>query len=116
MGLLMQGVIPEQYPAEGPQVHLQRLQQLLPQLEQEGTIDQAFMVLFNTYVQKVQSLVMQTQMLQQQAAQFAGMMSGGGGGGTSGGSGEGGGMTPQPQGQLMDESLPGAKGMMGQGF
>lgn len=116
MGLLLQGVIPEQYPAEGPQIHLQRLEQLLPDLQREGSADQSFMVLYNTYVQKVQSLVMQAQVLQQQAAQFAGMMSGGGGGGTSGGSGEGGGMTPQPQNQLMDESLPGAKGMMGQGF
>lgn len=112
MGLIMQGIIPEQYPAEGPEIHLQRLKQLLPQLQQEGSVDASFMVLYNTYVQRVQSLVMQTQMLQQQAAQFAGMMSGGGGGGTSGGAGEGngGGMTPQPQGQLMDESLPGAGG------
>lgn len=112
MGLLMQGVIPEQYPAEGPQIHLQRLQQLLPHLREEGSADPAFMVLYNTYVQKVQSQVQQVQLLAQQAAQFAGMMSGGGGGGTSGGAGEGGGsqMTPQPQGQLLDETLPGAGG------
>jgi hypothetical protein len=111
IGLLFQGYIPEQLPSEGPQMHLVRLQQLLQHLQQEQSVDQAFMVLYNTYVQKVQGLVMQTQMMAQQSAQFAGMLSGGGGGGTSGQSGgDSGGLTPQPQGQLLDESLPGAGG------
>jgi hypothetical protein len=115
MGLLMQGYIPEQHPTEGPQMHMVRLQQLLPQLQQEGSIDQSFMALYNAYVQKVQGLVQQAQMMAQQSAQFAGMLSGGGGGGTSGqsGGGEGGGMTPQPPGQLLDESLPSNNGNMG---
>jgi len=119
IGDLLNGVIPEQLPSEGPQMHLHRLQQLLPQLQREGAVDAAFQLLYQTYVQKVQALVAQSHQMARAAGQFSSMLSGQGGGQPSNnGSGEGGGgeMMPQPQGQLMDESLPGAKGMMGQGF
>lgn len=115
MGLLFQGYIPEQLPAEGPQLHLARLDQLAADLQREGAMDAAFMVLLNTYKAKVQAMVQQAQQMAMQAAQFSSMLSGQGGGSMPN-QGQGGGMTPQPQGQLMDESLPGAKGMMGQGF
>jgi hypothetical protein len=109
IGLLLNGVIPEQLPSEGPQMHLHRLQQLLPQL---GQVDAAFRVLYQTYIHKVQAIVVQAQQLAQSSGQFAAMLSGQGGGQSSGGQSEGGGsqMVPQPQGQLMDESLPGAGG------
>lgn len=113
MGCLLNGVIPEQLPSEGPQLHLARLQQLLPQLQQEGAADSAFMVLYQTYLHKVQATLLQSQQLAQSSAQFAGMMSGQGGGQASQTPGDaraGSQMTPQPQGQLMDESLPGAGG------
>ena len=115
IGLLYQGYIPEQLPAEGPQIHMQRVQQLMQQLQQEGTADASFMVLARTYLQKVQGYAQQAQLLAQQAAQFASMMSGGGG---QGGAQPGGGQSPeatqaQPQGQLLDESLPSNQGAMG---
>jgi hypothetical protein len=109
IGLLLNGVIPEQLPSEGPQMHLHRLQQLLPQL---GQVDAAFRVLYQTYVHKVQAAMVQAQQLAQSSGQFAAMLSGQGGGQSSGGQSEGGGsqMAPQPTGQLLDESLPGAGG------
>jgi hypothetical protein len=111
MGCMLHGVIPEQYPSEGPQMHLHRLQQLLPQLQQEGAVDMAFMVLYNTYVNKVQSYAVQAQQLAQAAGQFSGMLSGSGGGQPAQGDAQAGGQAmPQPQGQLTDESLPGAGG------
>ncbi len=116
MGLLLNGVIPEQLPSEGPQMHLHRLQQLLPQLQREGATDAAFMLLYQTYLQKVQALIVESQQLAQAAGQFAGMLSGQGGGQPSGGDQGGGGgasMTPQPSNQLMDESLPSNQGAMG---
>ncbi|MES2219915.1 MAG: hypothetical protein V4587_02990, partial [Acidobacteriota bacterium] len=72
MGCLLNGVIPEQLPSEGPQLHLHRLQQLLPQLKQEGAVDTSFMLLYNTYVAKVQSYLVQAQQLAQASAQFSG--------------------------------------------
>ncbi len=109
MGLLFQGYIPEQLPSEGPQVHMQRVQELLQQVQQEGQADAALMVLANTYLQKLQGMVMQAQQMAMMAQQFAGMLSGQGGGQLSG-QGNGTQMTPQPQGQLLDESLPSAGG------
>lgn len=115
IGLLYQGIIPEQLPSEGPQMHLTRLQQLVQQLQKEGTLDAAFMSLFQVYMQKVQTQVQQAQQMAAQAAQFASMMNGGGSpGGPQGGGGQAPqGMQPQPQGQLMDESLPSNQGAMG---
>lgn len=113
MGLLLNGIIPEQLPSEGPQMHLHRLQQLLPQLRQENAVDATFMVLYNTYVAKVQGYAAQAQQLAQSAGQFASMLSGQGGGQPSQGQGDaqaGSQMTQQPAGQLNDESLPGAGG------
>lgn len=113
MGCLLNGVIPEQLPSEGPQMHLYRLQQLLPTLQQEGAVDTAFMVLYNTYLAKVQSAQAQAQQLAQASAQFSGMLSGQGGGQAAQGGGDaqaGGQAMPQPQGQLTDETLPGAGG------
>jgi len=113
MGLLVNGVIPDQLPAEGPQLHLERCQQLLQQIQREGEIrpGDPFYSLATAYLQKVQGLVMQAQQAQMASAQFAGMMSGSGGGMSSGGGGaEGTAMTPQPPGQLMDETLPSAGG------
>lgn len=115
IGLLLNGVIPEQLPSEGPQMHLHRLQQLLQQLQQQGQLDDAFMVLYQTYIHKVQAAMVQAQQLAQASGQFAAMLSGQGGGQSGGGQSEGGGaqMAPQPQGQLMDESLPGNQSAMG---
>jgi hypothetical protein len=117
MGCLLNGVIPEALPSEGPQLHLYRLAQLLPQLQQEGAADPAFMVLYQTYLAKVQSAMAQLQQLAQASAQFSGMLSGQGGGQApvDGGEGGGGQMTPQPPNQLMDETLPGAGGGGNQG-
>lgn len=117
IGLLLNGSIPEQSPSEGPQMHLHRLTQLRQQL---GSVDAAFDLLYDLYRQKVQTKLVAAQQLAQASGQFAGMLSGqgGGGGGAQAGPSDGGGqgMMPQPEGQMMDESLPGAKGMMGQGF
>lgn len=116
IGLLFQGIIPEQHPAEGPQVHMTRFQQLVTQLQKEGTLDAAFMALTQVYLQKVHAYLQEAQALAAQAAQFAGMMSGQGGQGGAqpqGGQAAPEGMQPQPQGQLMDESLPSDQGAMG---
>lgn len=112
MGLLYRGVIPDQLPSEGPQVHVQNLQALYQQAQRERLVDPAFQVLYQIYTQKVQGYALQAMQAQQAAAQFAAMMQGGGGGSMGGGGGESGGgqMMPQPQGQLMDESLPTAGG------
>ncbi len=107
MGIIYQGYIPEQLPAEGPQVHLQRLEQLMQACVREGSVDQAFVQLYKVYLQKVQQLVAQAQQAMMASQQFAGMLQGGGGGGSmkmdEGGGGE---MGAQPSGQLLDESLP----------
>lgn len=116
IGDLLNGVIPEQLPSEGPQMHLHRLQQLLPQIKNEGAADQAFLLLYNTYVHKVQAQVVESQQLSQAAGQFSAMLSGQGGGGgqpAGGADGSGAQMTPQPQGQLVDQSLPSNQGAMG---
>ena len=116
MGLLLNGSVPQQSPSEGPQMHLHRLAQLRQQM---GPVDPAFELLYGLYTQKVSALLVEAQQLAQASAQFAGMLSGQGGtsGGPEPGPAEGNpGMTPQPAGQVMDESLPGAKGMTGQGF
>jgi hypothetical protein len=112
MGCLLNGVIPEQLPSEGPQMHLYRLKQLWPQLQKEGAVDTALHLLYNTYIEKVQSYQAQAQQLAQASAQFSGMLSGQGGGQPAqGGDAQAGSqMTPQPPGQLNDESLPGAGG------
>lgn len=115
IGLLYQGYIPKQLPTEGPQVHLARLDELVQQLQQEQSIDASFMTLLNAYKQKVQAQVVEAQQMAMQAGQFASMLSGGGGGSPPAqGDGSGGGMMPQPQGQLMDESLPSNQSVMGQ--
>lgn len=118
MGQMVQGVLPQGMPAEGAQGHLQSLTmfQQDPRFAHLIQVDPAFALIFSTYAQQVQQLVMQEQQQAQMAQQFAGAM--GGGGATGEGGPEGmvdpgaGQMQPQGQGQIMDESLPGAKGMV----
>jgi hypothetical protein len=118
MGQMVQGVLPQGMPAEGAQGHLQSLTmfQQDPRFAHLIQVDPAFALIFSTYAQQVQQLVMQEQQQAMAAQQFAGAM--GGGGATGEGGPEGmvdpgaGQMQPQGQGQVMDESLPGAKGMV----
>jgi len=118
MGQMAQGILPQGIPAEGPQQHLQTLQQFMqdPRYAQLLHSEPAFQLIFQTYVQQVQQLAQQAQQQAMMAQQFAQMQNGGGGGQP----GPEGSVMPgadqmnlgQGPGQVGDESLPGAKGQM----
>ena len=116
MGQIFQGLLPTGRPAEGAQMHLQLLGQFQqdPRFMMELQGNQALQIIFQTYIQQVQLLAQQEQQQAQMAQQFAQAM--GGGGGQPGPDGQvdqtAGQMTPQGTGQVMDESLPGAKGQV----
>ena len=118
MGQMVQGVIPQGVPAEGAQIHLQTLMafQQDPRFAPLIQNDPAFAMIYQAYVQQVQMKVQQEQIQMQMAQQFAQSM-GQGQGGQPGPQGQvqpgADQMTPQGPNQLMDESMPGAKGMMG---
>ena len=116
MQQMMMGEIPQGLPAEGAQQHLQALEMLGqdPRFAQIVQSDPAFGMIFQTWVQKVQMAMMQEQQQMMAAQQFAGAMGGGQGktgpeGAVTPGADQ---MVPQGPGQVMDESLPGAKGIM----
>jgi hypothetical protein len=118
MGQMVQGILPQGLPAEGAQTHLQTLMQFAsdPRYAQLVQTDPAFQMIFSTYLQQVQALVMQEQMQAQAAQQFAQAL----GGGAGGSGGPEGSVDPgateqnfgQGQNQVADESLPGAKGQV----
>lgn len=114
MGQMAQGILPQGIPAEGAQMHLQALQQFMqdPRYAELLQLDPSFQMIFQAYLQQVQMQVMQEQMMAQLAQQFADALGGGAGqGGPEGGLTPGADrMMPQGQNQVMDESLPGAKG------
>jgi hypothetical protein len=116
MGQMFQGILPTGMPAEGAQVHIQTLQafQQDPRFMNELQNDPALQLIYQTYLQGVQILAQQEQIQAQMAQQFAQAMGGGGGQPGPEGSVQPGAdqMTPQGQGQVMDESMPGAKGQM----
>lgn len=116
MGQMVQGVLPTGLPAESAQMHLNTLVQFQqdPRFGPLITQDPSFALIYQTYMMTVQQLLMQEQAQAQAAQQFSGAMGGGGGIGGPQGQVEPGAdqMTPQGPNQLMDESLPGAKGMM----
>jgi len=116
MGQMVQGILPQGLPAEGAQMHLQTLMQFQtdPRYAELLQLDPAFQMIFQAYLQQVQMQVMQEQMQAQLAQQFADALGGGGGQGGPAGS-----VDPmatetsnQGPGQVNDESLPGAKGMV----
>ena len=116
MQQMMMGEIPQGLPAEGAQQHLQALDMLQqdPRFAQIVRSDPSFGMIFQQWVQKVQMAMMQEQQQMMAAQQFAGAMGGGQGktgpeGSVTPGADQ---MTPQGPGQVMDESMPGAKGMM----
>lgn len=117
MGQMVQGLIPDGLPIEGAQNHLNSLIAFAkdPRFVQLIQYDRSFQVIYQTYLQKVQSLVQQEQMQMQMAQQFAQSMQSQGQPGPQGQVDQQAGMMngPQGPGQLMDESLPGAKGRMG---
>lgn len=117
MGQMIQGVLPTGRPAEGGQIHLHALDQFAqdPRFASLIQTDPHFKTIFQAYKQQVQLQVQQEMMQAQQAQMFADAMGGGGGQGGPEGSVTPGAdqMQPQGQGQVMDEGLPGAKGMMG---
>lgn len=118
MGQMAQGILPQGIPSEGPQQHLQTLQQFMRDPRYAALLhsEPAFQLIFQTYVQQVQGLVQKQQQEAMMAQQFA-QMQGGGAGGQPGPPGA---VDPQADqmnlgqgpGQVGDESLPGAKGMM----
>lgn len=117
MGQMAMGVLPQGLPAEGAQNHLATLQMFLQtdqRYQQLVATGPAFQLIFQTYLQQVQALARQEQMMAQLAQQFADAMGGGGGtGGPAGAVQPGAGETAQQgAGQLNDESLPGAKGQV----
>lgn len=117
MGQMVQGVLPQGKPAEGAQVHLQTLQRFAqqdPRYYELLQSEPAFQMIFQTYVRQVQQQMAQEQAMAMMAQQFAGAFGGGGGqpgpeGAVQPGADE---MAMQGMGQVNDESLPGAKGMM----
>lgn len=116
MGQMVQGVLPQGKPAEGAQPHLQALLmfQQDPRFAPLLQFDPNFGTIYQAYVQQVQQQIMAEQQQAMMAQQFADALGGGGGQGGPPGQVEPGADQMQPQGknQLMDESLPGAKGMM----
>ena len=122
MGQMVQGILPQGLPAEGAQVHFQALIQFQkdPRYRELLSVDPAFQLIYHTYLQQVQALVMQEQQMAMAAQQFADAMGGGGGPmGQNQQPGPPGMVQPgadqmQPQGpnQVMDESMPGAKGQV----
>lgn len=117
MGQMVQGIIPDGFPSEGAQNHMNALVafQQDPRFMSLIQTDPPFQLIYQTYLQKVQALVQQEQMQAQMAQQFAQTMQGQGGqpgpqGQVDPGSGQMG-MSQGPN-QVNDESLPGAKGMM----
>ncbi len=115
---MISGVMPSGQPAEGAQMHLQ----LLAQYQQDPRLalviqnDPNFGVIYKAYIQQVQMQAVQEQQQAMAAQQFAEAMGGGGSGQQPGPQGQvdpnAQQMNPQGPGQVMDESLPGAKGMM----
>lgn len=116
MGQMVAGILPQGLPAEGAQMHLQSLLQFQqdPRYQELIATDAAFRLIFSTYLQQVQALVMQEQMQAMAAQQFAQALGGGGGTGGPQGSVDPGAdqMSMQGPGQVNDESLPGAKGQV----
>lgn len=116
MGQMLQGELPTGMPEEGAQAHLAALEEFQkdPRFAQILQLDPNMKVILQAYVQQVQILAQQEMAQAQQAQMFADAM--GGGGGTSGPEGSvtpgADQMQPQGQGQIMDESLPGAKGVI----
>lgn len=78
LGLILQGVEPEGYPLEGPLVHLQRLQEVALEVQDQLIASPMLMRIFQIYVREVQAQVQQAQQ-QAQLAQMAAMGQGGGG-------------------------------------
>ncbi len=115
MGQMVQGIMPQGVPAEGGQIHLQTLIgfQQDPRFAAFIQSDPSFSMIYQTYLQQVQMKAQQEQMQAQMAQQFAQAQGGGGQGGPQGAVDPNAGqMQPQGPNQVMDESLPGAKGMM----
>lgn len=108
-----QGILPQGLPEEGAQAQLQIFSdyQLTPEFAQ---LDQGTKILLGKWMQTLQQQAMQQQQMAMMAQQFAQMQMGSGGGGpqSMGNAEDGMGMTPQGPGQVMDETLPSAKGMM----
>ena len=71
LALLLQGIEPEGYPLEGPMVHLQRLQQLAREVQDQLMGAPALMQAFQRYVRELQGQVQQA-IQQAQLAQLAG--------------------------------------------
>jgi len=117
MGQMVQGIVPQGKPEEGAQAHLQLLEQFRsqdPRFRELVKDEPYFEMIFQAYVQQVQQIAIQEQQQAQLAQQFAGAFGGGQGqpgpeGMVQPGADE---MSMQGTGQLNDESLPGAKGMM----
>jgi len=111
---VVEGYAPHGVPQEGPQAQLQIFQDFMMTPEY-GQLHPGSKILLKQWLSKLQQIMQQQQQMAMQAQAFAQMQSGGGGGpATSQGQGAGDGMTMTPQGpgQVMDESLPGAKGQV----
>ena len=117
LGQIALGQMPQGKPAEGIQDHLATIQNFMtdPRMSQLAQADPAFYPILHAYLQQVQGLLQQQQMQAQQAQMFA-QAQGGGGGGQPGPTGQPDAgaqdMGMQGPGQVNDESLPGAKGLM----
>ena len=116
LGQILMGELPQGFPAEGVPAHLTALQDLLrdPRFQLLAANDPAIQPILEVYLRQVQALLQQQQQQAQAAQQFASTMSGGSGkpgpeGEMTPGADQ---MAPQGPGQVMDESLPGAKGTM----
>lgn len=117
MGQMVRGILPQGLPAEGAQMHLQALTQFQqdPRYQLIAQQDPSFVVIYNTYLQQVQARAVQEQQMAMLAQQFAHAMGGGQGvpgppGAVTPGADQ---MTQQGPGQVNDESMPSAKGLMG---
>jgi len=116
VSLLLAGRMPNgTTPAEGPQVHRQKIQQFMQRPDFED-LDPFTQALFRVYISQLQQQAQQAQQQQQlmQAAQQ--FQQSAGGGGTPGPQGQGGapntgagGNPPLGPNELLDESLPGAR-------
>jgi hypothetical protein len=113
---VVQGFMPQGMPQEGPQAQLQIFNDFMVTPEY-AMLHDGSKVLLQKWMQQLQVQLQKQAQMAQQAQAFAQMQMGGGGGPSNsqgGGEPAGDGMTMgvQGPGQVNDESLPGAKGMM----
>lgn len=112
---IYQGMMPNGLPEEGAQAQLQIFQQFQMQPEY-FSLDRTCKLMLDKWMQQLQQQAMQQQQQAMMANQFAQMMSGGGGGGMAGSGGnasDGTALGTAGPNQVLDESLPSAKGQVG---